>query len=91
MTVDEFVENEGYEDLLKFDGFDEAVIGVATRAGQESVLLYDYDKMVEILMDKNKWDRDDTEDFLHYNTLSAYMGPKTPAVLIAKPLEQIHE
>jgi hypothetical protein len=38
------------EEILTADGFDDALIGVADRACQETVAAYDYVKCVEILM-----------------------------------------
>jgi len=41
------------------------------------VLIYDYEKVIEILM-KDEMDRDEAEDFFSFNILGAYMGEKTP-------------
>lgn len=36
--------------MLKCDGFDEAILGVASRIGQPDVLAYDTQKVIDILM-----------------------------------------
>ncbi len=36
-------------EYTKFDGLDAAIIGVSTRDGSQSVLVYSVDKIVEIL------------------------------------------
>jgi len=89
MKLDNFVNDAGYDSLLKFGGFDEAVIGIISRACREDVLLYDYEKMVEIKMRDDGLTREEAEEDLAYNTVCAYMGEQTPAVLVQKPEEKI--
>ena len=36
--------------MLKWDGFDRAIIGVGERNNTDSMIVYDYDKMVKILV-----------------------------------------
>jgi len=65
----------GPDDMpLMADGFDDAVIGMCMKT---MVLIYDYEKVIEILM-KDEMDRDEAEDFFSFNILGAYMGEKTP-------------
>lgn len=39
-----------YEDVIFLAGFDEALIGVASRFGMSDVTCYSYEKCIEILM-----------------------------------------
>ena len=56
--------------------FDEAIIGVAERIGQEPVVAYDTTKVVEILSRSMSVDED--YEYFDYNILGAYVGDKTP-------------
>ena len=67
------------DQLLKIDGFDEAIIGV-----QESIepkLVYDIDKIAEILMTREQMTEEDAYDYISYNITSAYVGEKTPILI----------
>ena len=50
---------------------------------QDGRLVYDYDKMVEHLMEKEKWSEEDAMDFIDYNAIPTipYMGEKHPVVV----------
>lgn len=56
--------------------FDEAIIGVAERIGQEPVVAYDTTKVVEIL--SRSMSVDEAYEYFDYNILGAYFGDKTP-------------
>ena len=56
--------------------FDEAIIGVAERIGQEPVVAYDTTKVVEIL--SRSMSVDEAYEYFDYNILGAYGGDKTP-------------
>lgn len=79
---EDLVAEFGDEELLFADGFDDAIIGtVSIWAGnsRERVVLYDYEKCVDILVAEGECDREEAEEHLEFNTLGAYVGPKTPA------------
>ena len=67
-----------YPDLLKLDGFDEAIIGVVERIGIQAIC-YDTDKVIEIL----KRDMDEDTAWLHFdvNIAKAWVGESTPFFL----------
>lgn len=56
--------------------FDEAIIGVAERIGQEPAVAYDTTKVVEIL--SRSMSVDEAYEYFDYNILGAYVGDKTP-------------
>ena len=71
--------NTNGDELLKIDGFDEAIIGV-----QESIepkLVYDIDKIAEILMTRDEMSEEDAYDYISYSITSAYVGEKTPIIV----------
>ena len=73
------------EDALLIDGldgdkhaFDEAIIGFADRCGMQSIVAYDFDKVIDILVDKYDMDEDEAMEWYDFNMLGAYMGENTP-------------
>jgi|TARA_R100000908_G_C3745462_1_gene140925 hypothetical protein len=77
--------------MLKADGFDEALIGIGRRCSQEDVLVYDFDKAVKILVDRDKMAVDEAMEFLEYNTLGAWVGEETPLFVFSMTMEEVDE
>jgi hypothetical protein len=75
MTFDEILEQYPDEEFLKADGFDDAVIGVEPTL---MILVYDKNKMVDILVKTQDMTYEDAVEYLEFNTWSAYVGEKTP-------------
>ena len=61
------------------NGFEEAVVGLVERFGMEAVVLYDRDKCIQILMDRDGMDYDGATEFLDSNVIGAWVGDATPA------------
>ena len=70
--------SDEYPDLLKADGFDEAVIGVVRRMGIEAIC-YDEDKVIEILM--RDMSEEDAYEHFQFNIAGAWVGEHTPFFL----------
>ena len=66
------------EQMLKADGFDEAVLGVGRRCGQPDLLVYDYHKCCEILVKRDKMTYEEAEEFMEFNVVGAWVGETTP-------------
>jgi hypothetical protein len=75
MNLEEIIEMFPDEEFLKADGFNNAIIGVEPNTMR---LVYNRDKMVEILIEDEKMDEVDAIEYLEYNTWNAYFGEKTP-------------
>ena len=73
--LDRILEDYYEEELLIADGFDDAIIGIATDF-TELRLIYSVTKCLEIL----KIDMSDEDAFEHftYNVSGGYVGDKTP-------------
>ena len=69
---------EEYPELLKLDGFDDAILGVVQRIGLQAIC-YDTHKVIEILM--KDMSEEDAWDYYSYNMLGAYVGESTPVFL----------
>jgi hypothetical protein len=61
------------EELLKADGFDEAIIGIDDETMR---LIYSVSKCIKIL--EKDMSEEDALEFFHFNVKGAYMGKKTP-------------
>lgn len=66
---------ERYPDItfIKADGLDDAIIGVDEISDR---LIYSVKKCIEILSKDSNID--DAREYFEYNTLSSYVGEKTP-------------
>jgi len=62
--------------FLSEDEFDEAIIGVSERMGEEPVVAYDTTKIVAIL--SRSMTVDEAYEYFEFNILGAYVGLKTP-------------
>lgn len=63
--------------MLKMDGFDDCVLGVCYRFGQDPILAYDYGLVIKKLV-KDGMTEDEAIEFYEYNQLGAGMGDGTP-------------
>lgn len=69
---------------LYADGFDDALIGVGQRFGEEPMIVYDYYKCVEILMNRDGMSSEEAVEYIEFNVTGAWVGPNTP--LFVKPM-----
>lgn len=77
-------------ELLLADGYEDAIIGIVHVHGNV-VVLYDADKCVKILMDRDGMTEEEAVEYFNYNTVQAYVGPRTPAyAFLRRPDEQGH-
>ncbi len=65
---------------LSADEFTDAYIGICSRANQDDVAAYDYDKCIDILIERGLT-YDEAVDHFHYNTLGAWCGNGTPVFI----------
>ena len=72
--------SDEYPDLLKADGFDEAVIGIAHRIGLE-VICYDLHKVIEILMTRDGMDEEEAWEYYQFNIAGSWVGESTPVFI----------
>lgn len=72
----------GLEDSVVFESpdYEDAIIGWDENTGR---IIYDYEKMVECLMNEDGMEYDEAVEFIDYNTVRAcpYMGDKAPIIL----------
>jgi hypothetical protein len=69
MTAAEKLCAAGYDDVVIFEdySYDDALVGVT----EDGRAVYDYDKMVVWLMEKEGWSADEAMEWIEYNTIGA--------------------
>lgn len=71
----------GYEDVSVLGGedYDDAMIGITS----DNRAVYEFEKMVDCLMNKYGWSDIDAIEWIEYNTIRAlpYFGSKAPIVM----------
>ena len=83
MNAEERLLEAGYEGIkyLTDYSYDDALIGVS----EDGRAIYDYDKMIEWLMEEEDWSYEEAVDWVNYNTIRAlpYMGEGAPIIMYA--------
>jgi hypothetical protein len=69
-----------YEDLIVFDGLDDAFIGVGFMF-TKPVVCYDKDKIIIILMNRDCMTYEEAIEFFDFNIAGTYTGDQTPLIL----------
>ena len=65
-------------DALLADGLEDALVGFACRCGQPTLAVYDVEKAVAVLMDRDGMGYDEAVEFLTFNSIGAWAGEHTP-------------
>lgn len=69
-------------ELVKtLDGLDDAIIGVGRIHTQPTRVVYDYHKILEILMERDGASYEDAVEFFDYNIGCLWCGDDTPIIL----------
>ena len=77
--------------MLKWDGFDNAIIGGGERCTTDSMIVYDYDKMVKVLVTRDDMSYEEAEEYIDFNIVGAWIGDTTPIIVTKKNIEEIEE
>lgn len=81
MSAEERLLNAGYEDVIYLVnyGYDNALIGVT----EDGRAVYDFDKMVDCLVDEEGWTDEEAVEWIECNTIRAlpYMGDRAPIIM----------
>lgn len=67
-------------ELVVMNGYDDCIIGVVERFGQEPIVCYDKEKVLRRL-ESDGMDRSEAEEFFYFNQLGAWIGEYTPCFL----------
>ena len=69
------------EDAVIYNGFDGAVIGVGHRCGQPPVVVYDYDRIVKVLVERDLLTLEEAVEWIEHNMVGGWIGDRTPIVM----------
>jgi hypothetical protein len=69
------------ENALFADGFEDAIIGIGRQFTKPPLVVYDYLKMVAVLMKRDKMSLEEAEEYLSFNVEGAWVGKQTPIIL----------
>ena len=74
------------ESVLLCDGFDEALIGFSQRINEPLLAVYSYEKMTDILIERDGMTHEEATEYLDFNVIGAWVGPQTPIIVTSVPL-----
>jgi len=66
-------------EALMYEGFDEALVGIAARHSTGPLALYDREKCIEILMSKGAT-HEEAEKYFCFHVEGCWAGPQTPFI-----------
>ena len=73
--------DQGFENFMIFENpdYDSAIIGIT----ENNQVVYDYEKMIEHLMQEDDMDYEEAVDFISYNTIRSlpYAGDGAPIIM----------
>ena len=72
---------EANPDALTFDGFEDALIGIASQQHKRPLAVYDRDKCLQILQERDGLNPQEAEECFSFNTEGAWVGENTPLIL----------
>lgn len=85
MNAEERLLDAGYEGVkfLTNYSYDDALIGVS----EDGRAIYDYEKMIEWLMNEEGWSDNEAVEWIEYNTIRAlpYFGEGAPIIMYPLP------
>lgn len=80
-SIEEKILDAGYENVVYLVNYsyDDALVGIS----EDNRAIYDYDKMIEWLMEKESLSELEAIEWIEYNTIRAlpYMGSQAPIIM----------
>jgi hypothetical protein len=69
------------EEAVIYDGLDGAVVGIGHRCGQPPVVVYDYDRIVKVLVERDLITPEEATEWIDHNIIGGWIGDRTPIVM----------
>lgn len=80
--LDDYAATDGLElVLVTWDHLDRAIVGIARQYPSVTAVVYDYEAMVQILVDEQEMSDEDAREYVDFNVVQSYVGPGTPMTL----------
>ena len=73
-------DRERIEGMTIMDGYDDCIVGICRRFGQEPIIAYDYEKIIQKHIDDGMTE-DEAIDYFEYNQIGAWVGDHTPSYI----------
>jgi hypothetical protein len=87
MKMLEWIE-ERLEEPLAMTDFNDCIIGICSRFGQEPIIAYDRQKVIDKMITRDGMTWSEAEEFHETNQVGAWMGDSTPC-FISMPEEDV--
>jgi hypothetical protein len=68
-------------DMMLADGFERAIVGVASRCAMKHVVVYDRAKCIDILVERDGLSYEEAVEHFDFNVAGSYVGERTPLFL----------
>jgi hypothetical protein len=65
-------------DALTADGLEAALVGYTVNHHHPTVAVYDIEKCIDVLVERDGMTPEEADEFLSFNTLGAYVGENGP-------------
>jgi len=88
--VERFSDDERFEGLLFANGYDEAFVGLGWRFHDGPVVVYDREKVMEIIMEGGCSFEEAMEHF-EFNVIGSWVGESTPIFMVMANGKKIRE
>ena len=76
--INEYAE-EVEEEIIIYDEFEDAIIGLADWFGMDTSVAYDYDKVIKILMEDMSYE--EAVEYFDFNVIGGWVGDSTPVFI----------
>ena len=78
--------------MLKADGFNDCILGVAQLWGRDApVIVYDAMEVIEVLQERDEMTYDEALEYFEFNIAGAYVGEQTPVFVMRCGIDEIQE
>jgi hypothetical protein len=92
---DDEEDDEVYDELydanpeaLAADGFADAYVGYAAPGpGRKALAVYDYEKCIKVLMDRDGMSEEEACEYFEFNVVGSWVGECTPLYLVARAVD----
>ena len=74
--------SETHPDVLLMDGLDDAIIGTSQRINEPVLAVYSWEKIINILVERDDMDFEDAVEFVEFNILGSWVGENTAIVVM---------
>jgi len=71
--------------MIKYTGFEHALIGAAVRCGSPPVAVYNLEMMTAICCARDKMTMEEAMEYIEFNVISGWLGEDTPWILAFTP------